>query len=172
MIWTLAKKDLRLLLRDRRAVVILLAMPLIFILVLGLSLGEGFGQKPDDRLRVSVVDLDQGFTDPAMVKVAPHGAEPWSKVVRQDLAQTAGIRVEVVETRAEAERLLANGKRAAVFVFGPHFTHDVSACSFLAGGVNPLYRDGIRFQSLDAELLTDPTQLTAASIIEQAMQAA
>ena len=34
MIWTLAKKDLRLLLRDRRAVVILLAMPFIFILIL------------------------------------------------------------------------------------------------------------------------------------------
>ena len=35
---TLARKDLRLLLRDPRAVVILLAMPLIFILVLGVSL--------------------------------------------------------------------------------------------------------------------------------------
>src|SRR3954467_11638824 len=60
MIWTLAKKDLRLLLRDRRAAIILLAMPFIFILILGLSLGEGFGQKPDDRLRVSLVDRDAG----------------------------------------------------------------------------------------------------------------
>ena len=34
--WTLAKKELRLLLRDYRALMILLAMPLIFILVLGL----------------------------------------------------------------------------------------------------------------------------------------
>ena len=58
--WILAKKDLRLLVRDPRAVVILLAMPLIFILVLGVSLGEGFGQKPDDRLRVSIVHLDEG----------------------------------------------------------------------------------------------------------------
>src|SRR5947209_14348964 len=64
MIWTLAKKDLRLLMRDRRAVVILLAMPFIFILVLGLSLGEGFGQKPDERMRVSLVDLDQGYVEP------------------------------------------------------------------------------------------------------------
>ena len=62
--WILAKKDLRLLLRDPRAMVVLLAMPLIFILVLGVSLGEGFGQKPDDRLRVSIVDLDTGFADP------------------------------------------------------------------------------------------------------------
>ncbi|MBL8797606.1 MAG: hypothetical protein JNM56_27145, partial [Planctomycetia bacterium] len=59
-IWNIARKDFRLLLRDRRALIILLAMPFIFILILGISLGEGFGQKPDDRLRVSLVDLDRG----------------------------------------------------------------------------------------------------------------
>lgn len=61
-IWTLAKKDLRLLLRDPRAVIVLLFMPLVFIFVLGISLGEGFGQKPEDRLRVSVLVLDKGPT--------------------------------------------------------------------------------------------------------------
>src|SRR5581483_3288109 len=69
--WTLSKKDLRLLVRDVRAIVILLAMPLIFILVLGISLGEGFGQKPEDRLRVSVLVQDEGvprfFDRPAML---------------------------------------------------------------------------------------------------------
>src|SRR5437660_10749737 len=63
IIWTLTKKELRLLVRDRLAALLLLAMPLLFILVLGLSLGEGFGQKPDDRLRVSLVDLDEGYSD-------------------------------------------------------------------------------------------------------------
>ena len=66
-IWTLATKDVRLLLRDRRVFVLLLAMPVIFILVLGMSLGEGFFSKPDDRLRVSVLDLDQGAaSDPVL----------------------------------------------------------------------------------------------------------
>ena len=59
-IFTLAAKDLRLLLRDSRSAVILLLMPLVLVLVLGLALGEGFGQKPDDRLRISVVNLDHG----------------------------------------------------------------------------------------------------------------
>src|SRR5262245_51034917 len=63
IIWTLAKKEFRLLLRDRLSAAILLGMPLLFILILGLLLGEGFGQKPDDRLRVSVVDLDAGHYD-------------------------------------------------------------------------------------------------------------
>src|SRR5262245_53005980 len=72
VIWTLAKKELRLLVRDARALVILLAMPIIFILVLGVSLGEGFGQKPADKLRVSVLNLDEGlpryFDQPAMLR--------------------------------------------------------------------------------------------------------
>src|SRR5436190_23316221 len=112
MIWTLAKKDLRLLVRDPRALIILLVMPVVLILVLGVSLGEGFGQKPDDRLRVSLVDLDEG---------PPPGPgfeqKTWAQVVRDDLARTGGIRVEVIPTYAEAERLVKNGKRAAVVVF-------------------------------------------------------
>lgn len=61
--WTLTKKDFLLLLRDRRAAILLLVMPLIFILILGVALGESFGQKPDDRLRITLVDDDKGFVD-------------------------------------------------------------------------------------------------------------
>ena len=59
-VWTLALKDLRLLFRDVRSVIILLAMPVIFIIILGLLVGEGFGQKPAEQLRVSILDLDVG----------------------------------------------------------------------------------------------------------------
>ncbi len=168
--WTLAKKELRLLLRDRRAMIILLLMPLIFILILGLSLGEGFGQKPDDRLRVSIVDLDQGFSRSEDRKLAPPGTEKWSKVVMLDLAQTAGIRLEIIPTRAEAEQAVRDGKRSAVLVFGPHFSDRVARCSFLSDGINPFYRDGVKLEEIDAELLQDPTQLTAAAIIDQVGQ--
>jgi ABC-2 type transport system permease protein len=172
LIWTLAKKDLRLLFRDRRAMVILLAMPMIFILVLGLSLGEGFGQKPDDRLRINIVDLDEGFTDPADAKTAPPGTETWSKVVIQDLRQTGGIRVEPIKSKEEAERAVHNSKRAAVLVFGPRFSQLVAKTSFLAEGINPFFRDGVLLEKLDAELLRDETQKTAAAIIEQVSQVA
>ncbi|HMP15610.1 MAG TPA: hypothetical protein PKD72_01185 [Gemmatales bacterium] len=56
----LAQKDLALLARDRRSAILLLVMPIIFIFVLGMALGENFGQKPDDRLRISLVDQDEG----------------------------------------------------------------------------------------------------------------
>lgn len=169
VIWTLAKKDLRLLVRDARAMVILLAMPVIFILVLGVSLGEGFGQKPADRLRVSVLVQDDGvprlFDRTAMIReggawfaALPNGQGPpsalgawatanalhpawfpheaWSDLLLRDLNETADIRVERIETRAEAEQLVRSGRRAAVLVLGKNFSKRVARCSFLAGGWN------------------------------------
>jgi ABC-type multidrug transport system permease subunit len=204
-IWTIAKKEWRLLLRDPRAGIILLAMPFIFILVLGLSLGEGFGQKPDDRMRVSLVDLDRGYQEPSSVvgeaagwlaqtpglggmpsALEPHAwaaltivaarqlsrfpHETWAQVVQRDLAETAGIRVEIIPTTGEAERLVRGSKRAAILVFGPDFSKRVHSSSFLADGLNPFYRDGVKLAELDAHLVRDPTQMTAASISEQVAQ--
>jgi ABC-type multidrug transport system permease subunit len=175
--WTLAKKELRLLLRDYRALVILLAMPLIFILVLGISVGEGFGQKPDDRLRVSVVNLDRGL--PPGVRrfnLRPPGADTWAELALRDLRETAGIRVELIESREQAEALVSRGERAAVLVLGPEFSKRVSSCSFLAAGppgfegINPFHRDGVTLSKVDITVLKDPTQPSASSIIDQVAQ--
>ena len=206
VIWTLAKKDLRLLVRDARAMIILLAMPLIFIFVLGVSLGENFGQKPAAGLRVSVLDLDKGvsrgFDRPAIQK--------WSETLRRDLNETADIRVEFVDSREKAEYLVRTGKRAAVLVIGKNFSKRVERSSFLASGwadqfaiaacfpqagdpvalalrgcfdesqdalplyvhdgLNPFHREGVNLKSLDVEVLRDPTQQTAAAIIDQVAQ--
>lgn len=174
MIWSLAMKDLRVLFRDRRSIFILLAMPLVFIVVLGISLGEGFGQKPDDRLRVSLVDLDQGLSDETRKATANGGTSfpptTWSKLVQEDMAASAGIRIEVIGSREEAEQLVRSSQRAAVLVFGPEYSEKFHQCSFLATGINPFHRDGIDLDRINAEFIIDPTQLAAASIIEQVAQ--
>ena len=66
--------------------------------------------------------------------------------------------------------MVSRSQRAAVLVFGPKFSEQVTHCSFLANGVNPYFRDGVNLEVLDARLITDPTQITAASIIEQVAQ--
>src|SRR5437763_4673311 len=126
---TLALKDLRLLLRDPRSAVILLLMPVVLILVLGLALGEGFGEKPDERLRVSVVNLDRGLP-PKPGRVFP--SKPWSEVVIDDLSATTDIRREVITDRAEAERLLARNRRPAVLVFEPEFSEKMDRTAVLS----------------------------------------
>src|SRR2546423_6895834 len=97
IIWALAKKELRLLLRDRMAVIVLLGMPLVFILLWGLMLGENFGQKTaDEKLRVFLVDEDKGE--------GLNPGESWSKEVFKDLNETAGIHVDYIASREEAEQ--------------------------------------------------------------------
>ena len=167
---TLALKDLRLLRRDSRSAVILFLMPVILILILGLSLGGLFEKKPDDRIRLSVVVEDAGLPP----GVSPFD-RPWSDVVLADLTDTADIRVERIPSRAEAERLVRAGDRAAVVVFEPVFSDRLQRCSFVGepfkkDPINPLYRDGIRTRELGVTILRDPTQPVASSVIEQVVQ--
>jgi ABC-2 type transport system permease protein len=204
VVWTIAAKEVRLLARDPKAGLILLAMPFVFIVVVCLSVGEGFGQKPDDRLRVSIVDLDEGYVDPdslvreqiawlcpaapgtlqpagidaglltsiavsEQVKAQRFPREAWSKIVKRDMTDS-DINVELIESTEEAHKLVSAGKRAAVVVFGPNFSRQVQISSFLASGINPFYREGVKLSELDAEVISDPTQVTASSIIKQVAQ--
>ncbi len=162
IIWTLVKKELRLVLRDPVALIMLFVLPLLFILVFGLFVGESFGQKPDNRLRISLVDLDRGS--------GLNPGEPWSQVVLRDLGETGGIRVEIIGSREEAERLIREHKRAAILVFEPSFTDKLNRCSFLADGLNPFHRDGVYLDKVDVQLLKDEKQPATGAIIEQVVQ--
>lgn len=163
VIWSLARKDLRLLLRDRLAAGLLVGMPLLFILVLGLLLGEGFGKKPDDTLRISIVDLDRGD--------GLHG-KPWGHWVYEDLRQTKGIKIELIPDLDEARRLMARHRRAAILVLGDGMSAKMNQCSFLntPGSINPFHREGVYLDRVGAELLKDDGQQSAAAIIEQVVQ--
>lgn len=139
VITTLARKDFRLLIRDPRAVVILLAMPLIFIAILGVALDDNFGHKPADRLKVSVVIEDEGPPRPLDRPATVREGESWAETVLHDLRGTADISVEVIATRAEAETLVRTSKRPAVLVLGKNFSKRVARCSFLSPG----WKDGL-----------------------------
>jgi ABC-type multidrug transport system permease subunit len=173
-ILTLAAKDLRLLLRDARSAVILLVTPLLLILVLGLALGEGFGEKPDERLRISVVNLDAGLKAKQSFP-----DKPWSEVVIDDLSATPDIRLEIISDPDEAKKLVDRGSRPAVLIFNEDFSDRMNRCSFLTEGkltkgklapINPFDRDGVRLDELGLGLVKDPTQPVTASIIEQVTQ--
>ncbi len=170
VIWTLAKKELRLLARDRLSLLILVGMPLLFILLLGMLLGEGFGQKTEDSLRVSLVDLDTGLQDRHGFPGGPEDEGKWSSLVQRDLRETSRIRVELVPTEEDARRLCSEGKRPAVVVFRPTFSAQMARCSFLADGINPFYRDGVNLKDIHVDIITDPAQPIGASVINQVVQ--
>jgi ABC-2 type transport system permease protein len=90
--------------------------------------------------------------------------------VVRDLEDTGGIRLETIPDRDTALALCHNSKRPAVLVFGPSFSRRLDECSFLEGGINPFYRDGVLMKRVDAELIRDPTQDVTASVVEQVAQ--
>ena len=47
--WRITGKDLKLLIRDRRTLFVLVALPLAFITILGLSTGQLFSQREKAR---------------------------------------------------------------------------------------------------------------------------
>lgn len=72
----IVRKDLRLLLQDRRALAVLLLMPLIFIAILGASAGKFFVRRSGSlEIRTGLVDLDRSSGSKNFCEVlAGHGA--------------------------------------------------------------------------------------------------
>jgi ABC-type multidrug transport system permease subunit len=102
----------------------------------------------------------------------------WAEVIRTDLTETPGIRLEVIPDLARAQDLIRNHRRAAVLVLREDFTDRMNRCSFLDTpfSVNPFHREGVYLDpkrvDLGLEFLRDPTQQSASAIIEQVVQVA
>src|SRR5262245_23134024 len=57
--WQITDKDIRLLCRDRQTLFVLVALPLLFISILGLSAGQLFNEKAKTKkVRIGVVNDD------------------------------------------------------------------------------------------------------------------
>src|SRR4051794_4724307 len=59
--WQVTKKDLWLLVRDRRTLAILVVLPLVFITIIGLSTGKLLGwQAENQKLKIVLLNQDTG----------------------------------------------------------------------------------------------------------------
>jgi len=159
----IAKKEMKLLLRDKLTSVLLFVLPFGMILILGLLLGEGFGQKNDDLMRISILNLDQG---------KGLDKKPWGDHAVEDIAATPSIKVEIIANREQAEELVKSGKRAAVIIINQSFSDRINECSFLTTGVNPFHRDGVYLEKLQVEIVKDSKQPATSAIIESVCQVA
>lgn len=109
--WRITRKDLLVLWRDRRSLVILLALPLVFITIIGLSTGQLLGWQNDNGiLKIAVVNQDGGDL---------------SRSIIDRLRQHEGLDVQELDDPALAERLVASGDRTGVVRFGPEFQRQV-----------------------------------------------
>jgi ABC-2 type transport system permease protein len=137
-IWNIAAKDLLLLVRDRRALVVLVALPLVFIAIIGMSTGKMLGwRNRNEMLRIAVVNnaspTDGSVPKPELAEPEPEDEENKDLALRRltrdelapeiisQLGDQKGLQVTIVDNLAAARALVSDEKYAALAVFGPNF---------------------------------------------------
>lgn len=110
-IWKITVKDLRLILKDRGALYTLLALPVVFIAILGVSTGQLITTHDDAKLiKIGVVDESQSDL---------------SRDVYHNLSLIGGIKAESIKNRAEGHMHLQDGRASVVVILGQQFEQKV-----------------------------------------------
>ncbi|HVV99379.1 MAG TPA: ABC transporter permease [Planctomycetaceae bacterium] len=108
--WEITKKDLRLIIKDKGALYTLLALPVVFIAILGVSTGELITTHESSKLlKVGVLDED---------------GSPLAQQVFHDLSHIGGLSVGTVPDRDQANFYLQDGRCSVVVFLGKDF-HNV-----------------------------------------------
>ncbi|MEI8383371.1 MAG: ABC transporter permease [Planctomycetota bacterium] len=105
--WQITRKDLMLLLKDKRAVVLLLVLPLLFISIVGMSTGQ-FLTKDDDAQRFRILVVDRS------------ASELSAKLITA-LQRQKEFLVRVVESAEEADETLSRGDASMWLTIGAEF---------------------------------------------------
>ena len=133
----IALKDLTIAGRDKKGLLLLLAMPLILIAILGSALSQSFSTTPKiEPFEVGIVDQDQGPLAQTFIDVL-------------NSAELKEIIIPVQMTEDEAKSRIQEGKLSAAIVIPPKFSQDVI--------------DG---SSTALEVLSDQTQSLRPLIVE------
>jgi ABC-2 type transport system permease protein len=105
--WHITAKDLLLLSRDKRALVLLLILPLMFISIVGMSTGQLLTRDDQsERFKIVVVDESNSETSRSLVK---------------ELSSKPEVLIKSVPTRDEARDVLRNGDASLILAIGPQF---------------------------------------------------
>lgn len=150
-VWIITAKDLRLLLGDTRAAVLLILLPLIFIAVIGLSTGQMLSGDKDNTVdRVVVVDLCQSELSQQFV---------------QQLGQLAGIQLGIEQQAATAEMRMQRNEADVVVVIGPEFENRVDELRLadLLDQHRPPLNAGP--QAIDLEVVVTPNYVGKAELV-------
>jgi len=150
--WQITKKDVRLLLRDRRTMFVLVALPLLFITILGFSAGQLFSEKEKaKKMRLGVVNDD---------------TSEQSETLISEVAKIQALEITPFTDRQRASELLADGKIEVLVLIGEHYHERVDDLEF--GDVLYPERGKLKsqLQNLDIEVRAGPFLLNAGEIAE------
>src|SRR5215472_15699149 len=151
--WNITQKDGRILIRDRRTLFSLVALPLLFITILGLSAGQLYSDKEKARkMRVGVVNESPSALSGKLI----------TEVVKLE-----ALEVSDFPDREQAKEALADGKIDVLAIVGPRYQElveqlDTGDLFFTETG-----KLSGRLRSLDIEVQSGAFLASAAEIVEQ-----
>ena len=109
--WYITAKDLLLLAQDRRALVLLLVLPLLFISIVGMSTGQFLTRDDNtDRFRIALIDRSQSET---------------SKELIAELSQRPELLITPVDSEEAALEAARSGDAMLLMQIGPQFEERV-----------------------------------------------
>ena len=180
MVWHIARKDIHLLMQDRRALVVLLVFPMIFITIIGLTTGKMLGwQNKNQMLTVAYSDqvdydsIETIYDDDERDAQAQHQARNIVSKIVNSFQKREGVRLipeddpEAIERLSKGLKNDADEKAAMVIVFGPNFytkMMDVETSVFL--GVDSA-TPAEQLARMDITLTSDAENSSRHSLIEQ-----
>jgi len=150
--WQITRKDLMLLLKDRRALVLLLILPLLFISIVGMSTGQ-FLTRDDEsqRFRLLIVDKNHGEL---------------SRTLVQKLKRHHEFLITLIESPVEADDMLQRGDASMLMTIGPEFesrAEDLRISEVFNSDTGPLAGGP---EALDLKLETRPAAIGLGRLLE------
>lgn len=175
--WEITRKDLHLLVRDRRALAVLLVLPLIFVTLIGLTTGQLLGWAESNRM-IQVVAVDNVDYE-AIGSARPETTDEQARKLARNLVvkilnrlqRRDGVEVALAADRDEALNRVNDMQAGAALVFGPEFFDRVRALELsdlLAPGQGPPAEELPR---LDMRLIGDQVDSSTLAIIGQVVDA-
>lgn len=151
--WHLTWKDLRLQVRDRRALAVLLVQPLIFITIVGFSTGKLLGWRASNQvIQVAWVDRDGGEL---------------AKRLQTRLAEQRDLQVTAYADTESAKRDVFSGKVTLSLTVGPEFQKRIDELELRDFFARKLGKGRLAggFQSLDVNIDTKPSWNWVAKLV-------
>lgn len=157
-VWYITLKDLLLLAHDKKALVLLLVLPLILISIIGMSTGQ-FLTRDENAEKVKLVVIDQDHS-------------PMSRGLVSDLKQRPEFSVTTSSEKATALAELRRGNVIQVLTIGDDFDNRVDAVRMHDVFDMMNEKDTQKgLTGLDLELITRPNSGIAGNLLEAAVYA-
>lgn len=149
----ITKKDLLLLWRDRRTLLVLVALPLVFISILGFSTGQLFSEGQKNRtVQVGLVDADKS---------------PLSAKVVDEVLKLKALNITEFTDRHAASMALAKDKIDVMLVIGPAYHERVDELTLYDLNYIDEGRLAGKLKVLDIEIQSGSFLATASEMVKE-----